>query len=226
VPRATNDLLLNKSNFLSGTHKAGVRIRPIRTTYLIHPSAANIALAAIEAACVEWGGGYNFLIPCEPAGRPLPLWQTIMERQDPDFILDLVGADQAFGEEQQRVYDRAFITWDQPTATMYIVGSTIYPVLARWKRVRGADVDPMLLHLDPLGGHSLALPLAAQFGHLSNRPVPESHRQFNRYASSKLDHFLEISTVDPANVTDERLVATLVEGLVTFGDLIMPKRSY
>ena len=92
MERRLAELLLTEGNTLEGPRRVTTTIRPIRCAYLVHPTDPAVALAAVEAACLQWGGKAQFLIPCAPGAAPDPMWQRVVDRFDPDVFVDLVGA--------------------------------------------------------------------------------------------------------------------------------------
>jgi len=146
-------------------------VRPERVAFLVNPNDAANALAAIESACLTWGGEHQFLIPCIPGGRPDSVWAAILEKHDPDVILDLVGVEEGFRVGQQGRPTRRVERWERPTETMEIIGAVVYAALRRWKRTRSTGTSRVAINLHPLADQPLALPLAFRLGHLDSRPM-------------------------------------------------------
>jgi hypothetical protein len=119
---------------LSGSHPTSFTVRPHRIAYLVDPFDAGSALSAIEAACMEWGGRFQILVPCPPGGSPEAAWLRIRERHDPDYLVDLVdlvGASPVFCGDQRDRLGRAVRRWDRPRETMHLVGATLWAALSR-----------------------------------------------------------------------------------------------
>lgn len=159
-------------------------VRPKRIVYLVHPSDPEIALSAVEATCFEWGGQYQFLIPCEPGAEPSPVWNRIIEKYDPDDIVDLVGASEDYLDYHREQFDRAVHRWENPNETMLLFGATAYGALHRWKRLRPASERYVTLNLTPLRGHPLSLALAFRFGHLQKRSMGKEMLLSTAYMSA------------------------------------------
>jgi hypothetical protein len=89
---------------------------------------------------------------------------------------------------------------------MVLFNPAVYGALRRWKRREPKHVTYFALHLTPLDGHPLALPLAFGFGHLDYRPLEPETVISEAYHRSKHGDFLDIDTVDPASLADALLV--------------------
>jgi hypothetical protein len=114
-------------------------VRPQRVAFLVDPSSPSHALSAIESASLTWGGIHQFLIPCLPGQRPDHLWSTVLEKHDPDVIVDLVGVEPSFRAEQHEDRSRQVDSWERPTETMDITGAMVFAALRRWKRTRSSS---------------------------------------------------------------------------------------
>ena len=201
-----SDLLLLSDKQLDGPRRVGMTLRPQRLAFLVDPADTAVALAAIDAACLGWGGAFQFLIPCPPAGRPSPIWSRVLERHDPDAIVDLIGVDESFRSEQGSRWDRSVHRWERPTETMVLVGAVIYSSLRRWRRLRPAGTTHLAVNLHPLADHPLALPLAFRFGHLDKRPMARSQIIRGAYESAQHQDFVDLRTIDPFRLAGEDLV--------------------
>lgn len=203
-----SDLLLRASNKLDGPRAVTLTLRPPRVAYLIDPADPALALAAVEAACFEWGGRFQFLIPCPPDGEPAPVWARILEKYDPDIVVDLVGADRRYLSVHEDRLGRSVFRWERPLETMALIGPLVYGPLGRWKRERSPQTAYRTLHFHPLRGQPLALPLAFQFGHLERRPMDEKLRRHAAYAAARHADFLEVVQVDPGTLSRDQLAVT------------------
>lgn len=203
------DRLLLESRQLDGPRQVGVTVRPVRTAYLVNPSEPSIAVAAIDAACLEWGGAHNFLIPCDAGDTPSKQWLQILDKLDPDVILDLVGASEEFKQRNENK-DRAVRRWEKPTDTIEVAGASIYGPLRLWKGA--AQQVPMRVpNLEPLAGHSLALPLAFRFGHLDGRPLGPTSPSREAPQSARHADFLDVCRFDPHRADMAELLNALLE---------------
>lgn len=203
--------LLLPSNTLDGPRRVTVTVRPRRVAYLVAPEAPALALAAIEACCLQWGGRFSFLIPCAAGRRPEPLWARILDMHDPDVLVDMVGAEQEFLDAQRGQRNRAVHRWQRPTETMEFVNPLVYGALSRWRRTRPSNFRHYTVHLHPLTGHPLALPLAYRLGHLDLRPMEERSVRSEAYQAAKHSDFLEVDEVDPGTVTEDQLIQLATE---------------
>lgn len=203
---ATPDLLLLPGARPDGPRRVSVAVRPQRLAFLVDPADPLVALAAIEAACLTWDGLHQFLVPCPPAGQPDPTWSRVLDKHDPDVVVDLVGADGAFCGEQQDRWDRHVRRWEHPTETMELVGAAVFGALRRWRRLRPQDRSDLAVHLNPLAGHPLALPLGFRFGHLHPWPMPRHHVIRDAYESDTHRRLVDLRTVDPRLLDGDELV--------------------
>ncbi len=194
------DLLLTPDRTVEGPHRVTTTVRPERIAYLIDPTDPTIALAAIESACLTWGGERQVLLSCAPNSRPDALWSAMLEKHDPDVILDLVGADEEFLNEQRDQQSRHVDRWERPTETMEIVGAVVYAALRRWKRMRSSGTGRVAFNLHPLAGHPLALPLAFRFGHFHQRGMDPNMVIERSYSSAAIDDFIDLRAVDPRSL--------------------------
>jgi hypothetical protein len=200
-----SDILLTPDRIIEGPTRVTLTVRPERIAFLVHQSDANIALAAIESACLTWGGVHQFLIPCNPGGRPDPVWASILEKHDPDVLLDLVGVEDGYRNEQTKRWNRQVERWERPTETMEIVGAVVWAALRRWKRLRSANSRRVAINIHPLANQELALPLAFRLGHLDPRPMDTDQVIERSYRSGKMQSFIDLRQVDPVHLGDEEL---------------------
>jgi hypothetical protein len=200
------DYLLTRDMQPDGPRQISVTARPNRLIYLVDPDDPALALAAIESACLTWGGIHHFLIPCTPGGRPDAIWAKILEKHDPDAIIDLVGADQGFLSDQHARWDRYTHRWNNPTTTMEVVGATVFSSLSRWQEVRSPAQSYLTVNLHPLTGHALALPLAFRLGHLDQRPMNSGKVLSIAYAAARLQQFVDVRDVDPGSLGEQELI--------------------
>ncbi len=217
-------LLLLPQHAPEGARKVTITVRPLRVAYLVDPSSVAIALAAVEAACLQWGGIHQFLIPCNPGGSPQPPSNAILELHDPDALIDLVGADASFVDHQQERWDRFTHRWERPTETMHLVGATEFTALRRWQRLRPAGDAHTVLQLTPLASHQLALPIAFNCGHLSVRTMPERSRLSEPYNIWReyIPNFFESRELDPSAIGEDDLRAILTNEPGSFSQLLDP----
>jgi hypothetical protein len=146
------------------------------------------------------------LIPCQPGGRPTQLWETILDKHDPDVLVDLVGSSDDYVKEQQELWSRSVVHWERPTDTMYVAGAVVYAALRRWKRTRQPGTQHVLVNLSPILGKPLALPLAYRFGHLDPRPMNANWVVNASYRSDRHRNFLTVRNIDPSAFAEPDLV--------------------
>ena len=83
--------ILDNENRLNGVKLVTVRVRPLRLAYIIPDDNPKIALRAIDSCCLTWGGVLSLLIPySHKEGLSYP-WLRMLERLDPDEIVDCMG---------------------------------------------------------------------------------------------------------------------------------------
>lgn len=192
------DYLLLPDRTIEGPTRVTATVRPQRVAFLVDPAASESALAAIESACLTWGGIHDFLIPCTPGGRPDPVWISILDKYDPDVLLDLVGVEETFREEQQEgTRNRYLERWERSAETMEIVGATVFASLRRWKRTRTTNTHRYAINLHPLAGEPLALPLAFRWGHLHPRPMDPNLILTQSYQSGAIRDFVDLNELNP-----------------------------
>lgn len=214
MPFATGgvtELLLLPGRRLEGPRQVGVTTRPLRTAYVVDAADRAIALAAIESACLEWGGAYNFLIPCGLGEAPSPMWLRILEKFDPDFIFDLIGASDDFLTDQNHRAGRAVRRWESPLETMDLVGSSVYGPITEWKRRWVEGESWAAPNLNPLKDHPLALPLAFRFGHVDLRPMSERSLWFHPYTMLAAKGFLPTKDVGIEKLSEDDLRKAIVD---------------
>jgi hypothetical protein len=197
-------------------------VRPERVAYLVDPADPAIALAAIESACLTWGGKRQYLIPCAPGGRPDEVWLAILTKHDPDVILDLVGAENGFLQDQRTRLTRQIDRWERPTETMEIVGAVVFAALRRWKRMRSTGKTRIAVNLHPLAGHPLALPLAFRFGHLDPRPMDQDMVIEQSYRSAQIGDFVDLREVDPWQLGEAECMRLATDIVLGVSDLAGP----
>lgn len=200
-----SEMLLTPDRIIEGPTRVTLTVRPERVAFLVHQTDANIALAAVESACLTWGGLHQFLIPCNPGGRPDPVWASILEKHDPDVLLDLVGVEDGYRNEQTERWNRQVERWERPTETMQIVGAVVWAALRRWKRLRSANSRRVAINLHPLADQELALPLAFRLGHLDPRPMDTEQVIERSYRSGKMQSFIDLRQVAPGSLGDDEL---------------------
>jgi hypothetical protein len=216
-------ILLLPERIVDGPQRVTWTVRPERVAYLIDPTDGRLALAAIESACLTWGGIHHFLIPCPPGGRPDQLWDAILKKHDPDVILDLVGAAKDFVTEQEGRPTRRVERWDRPTETMEIVGAVVWAGLRRWKRTRSQGTSRAAINLHPLAGNPLALPLAFRLGHLDPRPMDQNMIIERSYRSGRFQDFLDqFATVDPARLGEDEWRRLAIQVPLDISHLVSP----
>src|SRR4051812_41479497 len=110
----SRDQLLLPTRRIEGPRPVTTRVRPTRIAYLVDLTSIPIALAAIGGACLEWGGRYNFLIPCAAGGCPPQPWDIVLEKFDPDLILDLVGASDEFTQQEMSQHGTVTVRCPDP----------------------------------------------------------------------------------------------------------------
>lgn len=204
------EVLLRSTLRLSGPKQVTATVRPLRLAFLVDPFDVNLALAAIDACCLLWGGPYHVLIPCLPGGRPDDLWNVLLEHLDPDEVIDLVGAAPDFIEHQKQGLFRQVRRWERPIETMLLQGLTVTSVLRRHtdggrRRVLSA------VRRFVLRGHPLALPLAYRHGHLDRRPMDRDFVMSIAYGASRLEDFAEVRRIDPNGLPSEELIRLVTE---------------
>ncbi len=206
-----SELLLLRSKRVDGPRRVSSTLRPLRIAYLVDSVDPRNALAAIEAACLELGGRHQFLIPCIPESQPSEVWERVLDKYDPDWIVDLAGASSSFLKEQRERWDRAVSIWANPLDTMDLTGALVYGALRRWKRLRGSSQEQAVFYFTPLHDHPLGLPLAFRFGHLAPRPMIEGHRLSDSYHSSTHHEFMGVQTLDPKFFPSDNLVELILD---------------
>lgn len=206
--------LLLSTRRLEGAQRVTFTARPKRIAYLIDPADPVAALAAVDSACLTWGGAHQFFIPCLPGGRPEPRWRAVLASHDPDHVVDLVGADAAFLAEQEARWGRHAYRWERPTETMDVVGAVVFAALGRWKRVRSQDAAYTAVNFHPLRGHPLALPLAFRFGHLDRRQMDREMIIRGAYEAGRHERLLDLRTVDPGRLAEAELIGAVVDSSV------------
>ncbi|MDP9367736.1 MAG: hypothetical protein M3Q03_05595 [Chloroflexota bacterium] len=206
-----SDLLLRPSRRLTGPHRVAATLRPLRLAFLVHPDDPGVALAAVDACCLLWGGPFQCLIPCPPGGEPEALWSQMLEKHDPDEVVDLVGAASAFVERQQETMHRRVRRWQHPTETMQLFGVLATSVLRRQVERGRVPSNAPILNLHPLFAHPLALPLAYRYGHLERRPMDRHDRLRAAYVTARLEDLAHVQVVDPASNPIEELIRLVTE---------------
>jgi hypothetical protein len=206
-----SDLLLNSERRLAGPKSVTATVRPLRLALLIDPFDQRMALAAVDACCLTWGGTLNLIIPCPPNEEPEPFWGDLLRRHDPDEIIDLVGAAPSFTERQLRSSQCRIQRWEVAEETMQLHGVLATSVLRRaverglWHPTYG------VLNLHPLLGIDLTLPLAYRHGHLERRPMDPHGMMRHAYYSSRLEDFAQVHSVDPRQLPPEELIRLVTE---------------
>lgn len=203
------ETLLRSTLRLSGPRQVTATVRPFRLAFLVDPLRSDVALAAIDACCLLWGGPLHVLIPCPPGGQPDVRWNDMMEHLDPDEIVDLVGAAPDFVEHQEKLLFRYVRRWERPTETMLLRGLTVTSVLRR-HAVGGQRVLSAVSRF-ALRGNALALPLAYRYGQLDRRPMDPNVVMSIAYKASRLEDFAEVRRIDPKTVPNEELVRLITE---------------
>jgi hypothetical protein len=89
---------------------------------------------------------------------------------------------------------------------MEFMNPPVYRSLSLWQRLRASNRTYSTVHLTPLAGHSLALPLAFRLGHLDPRPMSQRTVISQAYEAAKHHHFLEVDQVDPSQLSEEQLI--------------------
>jgi hypothetical protein len=196
------DMFLVPDRLVNGPRRVTMTVRPERLAFLVDPTEPASALAAIESACLTWGGVRQFLIPCAPGRQPDAVWSAILEKHDPDVILDLVGADQNYADEQRGRLARQVERWDRPSETMEIIGAVVFASLRRWKRMRSSDRARVAINLNPLADNPYALQLAFRLGHLDPRPMDANMVTERSYRSARIGDFVDLRQVDPRRLEE------------------------
>src|SRR3954453_7199843 len=111
---------------LSGSRRVSITIRPLRVAYLVHPSDPATALSAIRIACRLWGGSFHMLFPCPAGEQPEPAWGKIIERYDPDALVDLVGVSPVYLECQRDEHDRIVLTDPTRPDLDEVIGAPVF----------------------------------------------------------------------------------------------------
>lgn len=204
------DLLLLPNHALEGPRRLTLRTRPRRVCFLINPHDGSLSLAAISSACVTWGGRFHFLVPCAPGSVPEQTWDAIIEIQDPDVLVDLVGVCDQFREEH-RHRGRTFVRWDDPSSSMIIAGASAWASLKVWKRHRQSGITHRALSFEPMETHEHVLPLAFRFGYLRPRTLSRALKGPLSYFSAKLEDFVDVQRVDPTYFDHETLIELLTQ---------------
>ena len=203
----SRDRLLSRHRRLEGPRPVTTRVRPTRIAYLIDPLSIDVALAAISGACLEWGGQFNFLIPCVPGERPDESWSTILHRFDPDLILDLVDADADFISEQTVRYGRPTRRWQDPLSVWQPGRTSVFSSLDMWKAKRPATTNYKLAYFTNLGFHVLSLPIAFEYGNLNGNPIAPNFELVRSWPDSvKHRDFIPTQAVDINELSDDEIV--------------------
>lgn len=158
----------------------------------------------------------------EHGGAPNAVWQRILERHDPDVVIDLVGAAKEYCEEHEQL-GRSVIPWTHPTETMVMNGALVDAGLRRRRSTRlAAEVD-LTINFDPIISHLFALPLAFRFGHLDRRPLltPLASRA-QEYAACQHSDFVTVSKVDPNGLDEDAMMRYLCDPSPDLADYIHP----
>lgn len=209
------ETLLRSTLQLSGPTRVTATVRPLRLAYLVDPFDPSVALAAIDACCLLWGGPFHVLIPCLPGGRPDDRWNDMMEHLDPDEIIDLVGAAPDFVEHQERAFFRQVRPWERPTETMLLQGLTVTSVLRRHAEGGKKRVLAPVRRFE-LRGHAMSLPLAYRHGHLDRRQMDPNLVMSLAYNASRLEDFAEVRPIDPNGLPSDELIRLVTEYPLAF----------
>lgn len=205
------DLLLRPNRRLEGPRRVDATVRPLRLAYLVPPDDTGTALAAIDACCLLLGGALQFLIPCPPGGAPDAFWTDVLERHDPDELVDLVGAAEVFCDRQRKHRLRRVERWERPTETMQLRGALLTSTIkasadrGRW------DTGRLVRNVHPLFGHPWALPVAFGHGHLERRPMDRHSPLRREYVATRLEDLAQLWTVDPWTLDEDELLRLVTE---------------
>jgi hypothetical protein len=174
------DWILDNENHLNGTRVATVRVRPVRSAYIVPDDDPSIALRAIDSCCLTWGGTINPLIPYSKTNGFSPLWLKILHKFDPDDLVDCTGISEAdtqrFKDNRQQV-----LRWDKPLESFFMAGTLQYSALNAF--AKGLKNDQSQLVIQPkLNSDSdpFYLPLIAKYGRLDERFLNETLK-FHRW---------------------------------------------
>jgi hypothetical protein len=119
-----SDILLASSRTLEGPRRVPATLRPPRIVYLVHPTEVANALFAIQSCTSLWGGRFHSLVPCGPNRSLNGFWQRMIEHQDPDEIVDLVGAGIRITTEHGTRLSRRIQGWNPEKEPLWRWGAT------------------------------------------------------------------------------------------------------
>lgn len=189
--------LLTQDNKLSGPRVVRVRTRPLRLAYIVPHDAPDVAVRAIESCCLTWGGMTNILVPYVKERGITADWLRILDKSDPDNIVDAAGISE---RTAKRFQDRGqhIHRWDDPLKKPFVVGALQYSaLLARdYPGSRGTSpttilVTPQLPAADPL-----FYPALARYGQVNEGGVEETLRNHGLIPTTRYAQLVRVETVD------------------------------
>ena len=190
------DWILDNENHLNGPRVATVRVRPVRSAYIVPDDDPSIALRAIDSCCLTWGGMINPLIPYSKTKGFSPLWLKILQKLDPDDLVDCTGISetdsQRFKDNQQQV-----LRWDKPLESMFTIGALQYSALNAF--AKGLKNDQSQLVIQPKlnsDADPLYLPLIAKYGRLDERFLIQILKFHRWHTQVKYADFVNIEDGD------------------------------
>lgn len=207
--------LLLRGQVVEGPRQVALTTRPVRQAYLVDPSSPVSAFYGIGSACLEWGGLYQFLIPCKPGERPEEQWETILRKMDPDIIIDLVGIEKDYYDEQTRKWSRTVVELGSVVDGPSHVHAIVFGALRR--QTGWVNVQAKVLNLSGLPDHSFGLPLAYRVGYLNphgfarNRPIDEHMPAVYRNRSANYEDFVDLRTVAAGSLNDRQIHQLLLD---------------
>lgn len=186
------DWILDNENHLNGPRVATVRVRPVRSAYIVPDDDPSIALRAIDSCCLTWGGMLNPLIPYSKTKGLSPLWLKILDKFAPDNLVDCTGISEAdtqrFKDNRQQVH-----RWDKPLESSFMVGTLQYSALNAF--AKGLKNDQSQLVIQPKlnsDADHFYLPLIAKYGRLDERFLNETLKFHGWHAQVKYADFVNI----------------------------------
>lgn len=169
------DWILDRENRLNGTKVATIRIRPLRLAYIIPDDNPQIAVRAIHSCCLTWGGMINGLIPYSETKGFSPIWQKILNKLDPDNLVDCVGIsetdNQRFEGKGQHIH-----RWDKPLESLFMVGALQYSAMLAFAKGLKDDQSQIIVQPRLDSNNPPYLPVITMWGQIDEQLLEETLR--------------------------------------------------
>lgn len=184
--------LLSPSQYLEGPATVTSWARPLKAAYIIPVGRPDLAIRAIASSCLTWGGAGHAFVPYD--GSLSPEWREVIQRYDPDHLVDLAGMPTETKDDLQTSHGHVH-DWSSALDSFFTPGALLHSAaLAFLEKPRPAEFVLAVPRLDDT--HPLYLQVLATHGVVDETHIDETLKSHGVRPGLRLANVVLMSDAD------------------------------